>query len=185
MKKQFAASHLDVRGFAQASGELDGCDLLSRYHRIAADCLENGGDAKVTWAARGEVRAGPLGQPEYWLHLHAETSAPVTCQRCLQGVAVPLLVDRHFRFVADEATAAAQDDAAAEDLLVLTADFDLHLLIEDELVMELPLIPRHALCPRQPLLAVSDPGFDAPADDRPNPFAVLAHLKPPAGCEKE
>jgi len=56
-------------------------------------------------------------------------------------VLVNLLVDRDFRFVPDEATAMAEDDEAEEDLLVLSGEFDLLALVEDELLMDLPLVP--------------------------------------------
>jgi uncharacterized metal-binding protein YceD (DUF177 family) len=70
------------------------------------------------------------------------------CQRCLTPVDVPLAVERSFRFVADEATAEALDDESEEDLLALSREFDLRELIEDELLMALPVVPRHDECPR-------------------------------------
>ena len=42
--------------------------------------------------------------------LAVRATFPMTCQRCLAPVDVPLEVDREFRFVADEATAEALDD---------------------------------------------------------------------------
>ena len=58
-------------------------------------------------------------------------------------VDVPLDVERSFRFVADEATAEALDEECDEDLLALGREFDLRELIEDELLMALPVVPRH------------------------------------------
>ena len=59
-------------------------------------------------------------QPEVWLHLQADAMLPLICQRCLEPVDVPLAVDRSFRFVADETTAAAEDDEAEEDVLAMS-----------------------------------------------------------------
>ena len=90
-----------------------------------------------------------------------------------------LLVDRWFRFVADEATATAQDDTCEEDLLVMAGDFSVLGLLEDELVLELPLIARHGECPVQPKLQVADAAFVAEQTSREKPFAALAGLKLP------
>ncbi len=87
-----------------------------------------------------------------------------------------LSVDRAFRFVADEATAMAEDDEAEEDLLVLGPAFDALALIEDELLMALPLVPRHPACP-QPLSGPEGLAEPPPELARPNPFAVLSGLK--------
>ena len=43
-------------------------------------------------------------------------------------------------------SAEAEDDQAEEDLLVATPSFDALTLIEDELILALPLVPRHDDC---------------------------------------
>ncbi len=178
MKHEFAALPLDPRAFAQSSGQLSGNESLTRYQRIAQDCQHHGQGAMLAWSVRGEMRADHLGHEEIWLHLQADASAPMICQRCLEVVDIALRVDRSFRFVADEETAAAQDDQVAEDLLVLAGEFDLQQLVEDELVLELPLIARHEVCPTQPPVSASDSDFGIAVAGRPNPFAVLAQLMP-------
>lgn len=114
-----------------------------------------------------------------WLHLSAACRVQLTCQRCLQAVEVPLDLQRSYRFVADEASAAEADIDAEEDVLVSTRSLDLPALIEDELMLALPLVPRHdGDCP-QPLVVPadsSDPASEGSARD--NPFDVLAGLKP-------
>jgi uncharacterized protein len=100
----------------------------------------------------------------------------MTCQRCLEQVEVPLEVDRAFRFVADEATAAAEDDTAEEDLLAVSRAFDLPALLEDELLMEVPVVPRHDVCPHHVPLSSSDPAFEEAAAPE-HPFARLKVLK--------
>jgi uncharacterized protein len=85
--------------------------------------------------------------------------------------------DRWFRFAADEATAAALDDESEEDVLVLSSEFDLLMLVEDELLMALPLVPRHETCPVEVKLAVQDADFAAADAVKPSPFAALASLR--------
>jgi uncharacterized protein len=93
-------------------------------------------------------------------------------------VQTPVEVDRWFRFVADEATAEALDDDSEEDLLALEPRPSLVELVEDELILSLPLVPLHERCP-QPLSTADGPagGEKAPGSERPHPFAALAKLK--------
>jgi uncharacterized protein len=109
--------------------------------------------------------------------LTAETALPLVCQRCMGPVETRLSVDRWFRFAVDEYTAAAEDDASEEDVLVVSREFDLRALIEDELLMSLPVAPRHEECPEPVRLSAVDEGFEDAQAERPNPFAALARLQ--------
>lgn len=177
MKERFPPAHLELRAFAQSRAELAGAEPLGRYGRVAQECLDGGQGRTVIWKAQGEIRPGSSGSDDVWLQLHAESIVSMTCQRCLDPVEVALLVDRSFRFVADEETAAAQDDDSNEDLLAMEDDFDLHRLIEDELVLAMPLIAHHADCATRAPGVAADPDFGISVAGRPNPFAVLSRLK--------
>ncbi|MDM0114300.1 DUF177 domain-containing protein [Variovorax sp. J22R133] len=177
MKREFAPARLDVAGFAEAGASLSAEDVLGHFPRLAAEAVEPDGDARVQWTAVGEQRKDSAGGAQPWLHLEAETSVPLVCQRCLLPVQTPLYVDRWFRFAPDEDTAAAQDEESDEDVLVVSRDFDLHALIEDELLMEIPVTPRHDECPEEVPLSAVDPDFDQAEKERPNPFAALAKLR--------
>jgi uncharacterized protein len=85
-------------------------------------------------------------------------------------------IDRSFRFVESETVAEQEDDESEEDVLVCSREFDLGALIEDEVLMDLPLVPRHERCPAPVTLAAADADFDTPAE-KTNPFAVLVQLK--------
>ncbi len=135
------------------------------------------GENTVDWYASGEIRGGVDGQDQVWLSLNAEATLPLECQRCLQSVETQLTVERKFRFVRDEATAEAEDETSDEDLLVLEKDFDLKTLIEDELLMAIPLIPHHEICPIPVQLEAADADFDAATSEKANPFSALAALR--------
>jgi uncharacterized protein len=61
-------------------------------------------------------------------------------------------------------------------MLVISPQFDLLELVEDELLMALPVSPKHEKCPGDLKLSTADADFEAEAE-RPNPFAKLAQLK--------
>lgn len=177
MTKEFNASHLDVKAFAEDGGQLAGEDTVGRHERLMAETQGRGGDLALAWSARGELRNAGHVEPDVWLHLRADTVLSLTCQRCMAPVETPVAVDRPFRFVKDEETAAAQDDESEEDVLALSRSFDLMELIEDELLMEMPVAPRHEACPEPVQLVVADPDFEEAAGRAENPFALLEKLK--------
>jgi uncharacterized protein len=177
MEKKFAPPHLDVKAFAQAQGALQGDSPLGEWPRLSLEQVAGGEAASaVRWRLQGRTEPVSGGPDEVWLELDAEVDLPMQCQRCLKPVLSPVLAERSFRFVADEATAVALDDEAEEDILVLSRDFDALALVEDELIMSLPLVPLHAVCPEQLPVSAVDPEFEQAAE-KPNPFSVLAGLK--------
>lgn len=177
MAKDFDPHRLDVRRFAEAAAVLEATDRLPGYRRLLAETQGENVEGEVHWQARGELLNPQHHHPQVWLHLRAQATLPLVCQRCLLPVDVPLAVDRSFRFVADEATAAAEDDQSEEDLLALSRSFDLLELVEDELLMEVPVAPRHEVCPEPVKMSAADPGFEEASTPREHPFAVLGRLK--------
>jgi len=178
MKREFTPARLDVSAFAEAAATLSGSDPLARYARLSAELADPAADNVVQWEAAGQERTGAGGNAVPWLHLSAETVVPLVCQRCLAPVDIELQVDRWFRFAADEETAAVEDENSEEDVLVGGRDFDLAALIEDELLMDLPITPTHEVCPEHVQLSAVDPAFDEALEAKPNPFAALDALRP-------
>jgi uncharacterized protein len=175
MQKPKNLRNLDVKAFAKAQMHLEGEIPMVELERLAEDSV---GEltGPVVWSLQGAVAPDASGKEAVWLHLEAKATVPLTCQRCLQPVPVDLLIEQDFRFVADEATALAQDDESEEDLLVLEDHFDALALIEDELLMALPLVPMHPTCLSEQA-PTSKEEEALLAESKPNPFAVLASLK--------
>ncbi|MBO9650023.1 MAG: DUF177 domain-containing protein [Variovorax sp.] len=178
MTREFVPGRLDVNGFAEAGASISGSEPIQGYRRLHAELVDPPADLTVEWKASGERRSSADGHAVPWVHLTAHALVPLVCQRCLAPVDVALDVDRWFRFVADETIAAAEDEEAEEDVLVASRDFDLHGLIEDEFLMEIPVTPRHEVCPQPARLSAIDPDFDKAEEAKPNPFAVLKQLTP-------
>lgn len=177
--KTWNPRRLDVRAFAEAGATFQADLPLTSLKRLLAERVPDGEDmTMVTWQANGEMRPGNGGTPGVWLHLQASTDVPLSCQRCLAPVITRLDVDRWFRFVADEAMAEAEDDESEEDVLALEPRPDLLDLLEDELLMALPLVPMHEACPAPLPAAAGDLGAspDEPPTP-PHPFAALARLR--------
>jgi len=181
-KVSWNPDRFDVRAFALADARLAAQEPLALFGRLLAELpVGVGAEGRtVDWQVQGERRPGLRGgEPAIWLHLKVQGVLPLTCQRCLAPVDTPLIVDRWFRFVADEDTAAAEDEDSEEDVLALEPRPSLRELIEDELLMELPLVPMHPACPH-PVTAAAGEGEETVLPGEPqrrHPFAGLARLK--------
>jgi uncharacterized protein len=147
--KPVNAHRLDLAELAQARSILRGEQPLASFIRLQQPGEPEAEAATVLhWQAQAEYRPVRGGQPELWLHLTLNTTVLRTCQRCLQPVSLPLALGRDFLFAPTEAQAQAWDAEREDaDALVLSKSFNLLELAEDELLLALPLVPRHEACP--------------------------------------
>ena len=177
MKQESAPTRLDLKLLAQSGSAISGSDMLSKYERLSQEALGLAADSPIDWSASGENRSATTGEDQVWLHVTARVSMPLVCQRCMGPMDVALDVSPSFRFVATEEIALAQDEDAEEDVLVFSREFNLAALIEDELLMALPLIPRHDVCPTEVKLSTADAAFNEASVEKTNPFSALAKLQ--------
>ncbi len=179
----FDPSQLDVVRLADRAQTIRGRWPGAAMERLAQDATGVPGD--VEWSVRGEFLPAPGSKPELWLHLQIDAQVPMTCQRCLRPVALALNVARRIRFVRDEAEAERLDEEGEDDVMSLSPKgLDLKALVEDELILALPLVPRHEDCAMPMPAAKADTAIDIEA--RANPFQVLAALKrAPRGGDPE
>lgn len=165
---------LDVVAVAADAAVLEGRWPLVSFARIVEGAVQDG---DVQWSVRGEQRPAAGREPEIWLHVVAHACVWRDCQRCLEPVALHLDVARALRFVADEALAEALDADSEDDVLALPRRLDLHRLVEDELLLALPLVPMHAKCPRRLPMSAGNLGSEVDASQAKSPFAALTGFK--------
>ncbi|MBU6272942.1 MAG: DUF177 domain-containing protein [Betaproteobacteria bacterium] len=180
-----AATVIDPRELARSGGSVGGRWPLARLPRLADTLTDTEGE--VDWSLSGQSLRRADGGADLHLALSLQARVSLRCVRCLEPVPVAIDEERRYRLVANEQQALAQDPDDDEfDLLAVTPRLAAIDLLEDELIMALPLAPRHEDC-RPP--GSSDRLVGAgPADrddgaqaesGRPNPFAVLARLRRP------
>lgn len=150
-------------------GEVSLTDL-PRIYALGDDTHSNDQPIKVTLDIQKK------GEVVFW-QLHTTGTLWQTCQRCLEPVAVSLAVDSELALLDNENHVALLDEGT-EIIMIdeLTDDNKLWLLpmIEDELLVDLPLAPKHDDCE----LAITEFGeLPEAATEKENPFAVLASLK--------
>lgn len=173
---------LDVAAFCAEGGRLEGELPLRELPRVAeaVRCGDDGfaGSAAVRWRAGGEQLPRRGGLPQVVITLGIDADVVLECQRCLQPVTMPLRIERRVHFVPGEDEAARLDEELDDDVLALPARLDLIALIEDELLLALPLVPRHESCPQQPAALA---GAEAGRAEDSAGEAATAQTRSPAG----
>lgn len=104
------------------------------------------------------------------LNLTVSGEVTLLCQRCMQPFAFAIDSDSELTLFDNEADidAASEQDEMLEGVLA-SREQSVVDLIEDEILLALPLAPKHEVC-------APDGNSDSVAK-KPNPFAVLQQLK--------
>ena len=163
---------LDIWALARSAALLEGEQPVAELARLQSACAGQA-PLPVRWRLQGLLKPGADGRDQPWMALQIDAELPLTCVRCLQPVNQVFRIEREFRFVADEATAMAEDEGSDEDLLPLTPPLDGLSLIEDELLMDMPILPKHENCQSE-YLQTNDLGE---SDEKVKPFAALAQWR--------
>ena len=150
---------IDGLAFARAGKSVAGVLSLTDMPRVAESGCSR---ADVSYSVRGGINS--RGKPS--LLIEASGEVELVCQRCLEPVALPIEVDSDLELCSDEVEiATAEDDI---DRVLAGDAMGVASLVEDEVLLALPMVAKHESCER----AVG--GTDK---DRRSAFAVLAGLK--------
>ncbi|MCK5920778.1 MAG: DUF177 domain-containing protein [Methylococcales bacterium] len=93
------------------------------------------------------------------------------CQVCLEAVVLPVSTDTRLGIVGSLDEVGELSDAY-EPLLVTDKKIALKEILEEELLLEIPLIARHDGC------KIAGGSRPEQAQEKDNPFSILAELKP-------
>ena len=135
---------------------------LGRLAQTLALTAENAHLANINFTITGDTKR--FRQPS--LHLHINSRLPVICQRCLEEMFVDIALD--FDYLLSNLQAENDEDNDEIDWLEMNAEMDVRDLVEDELLLAMPIAPVHeAGCSKHSMQS----------GEKPNPFAVLKSLK--------
>jgi uncharacterized protein len=160
--------HFDPWRFADLAKRVKGSYLLADLPRLR-DCLAD--QRGEVWFDLEFLRDA---QGRACLQGTVETQLKLECQRCLKTMILPVKTELSLAFVAglDEAEALPDhlDPELVENGLVLLRD-----MVEDELLLTLPHVPRHPVGECVPHEVKRPP--ESGGALRENPFSILAQLK--------
>lgn len=109
-----------------------------------------------------------------YLRLRVDTALPLLCQRTLDVYSQPVTLDQRLGLIRKESDEAALLPDYEPLLVSADGQLDLVDVIEDELILALPLVPTS---PGAPLDHFEPAQEDTQDEPRENPFAVLSSLK--------
>ncbi len=161
-----AQTAIDCLEFAEKSLAIHGTITLLSLPRLQDALADTAGELAYS------LRGGRNARGETELALRVQGELVLICQRCLG--ALPFRLDTLTRFVLvkDEAgLPKPEDEDAAAEYLVAQRSLDVATLVEDEVLLNLPLAPMHAQgqCGDAP---------DGLREGRGSPFGVLQGFKP-------
>ena len=151
-------------------------DQLPRLAKEASVLVKGDG---FEWDIVSHFEDSPAGTPIQSFNLGLKGRIHLICQRCLQDCAVELAEQRRYVLLATEDQA---DDYPIEDeeceALVASHHFNLLETIEDEVLLSLPLIPKHPEGFCEPLASSFGDEPEGEVADKPeNPFNILKNMK--------
>jgi len=108
------------------------------------------------------------------LQVRADATLPLLCQRTLDVFGLPVHVDTRLGLITQESEEAGLP-GGYEPLLLSDSELRLADVIEDELILALPVVPmKPGSAPVVPVWNEPEPAQET---DKPNPFAVLKNMK--------
>jgi uncharacterized protein len=158
---------IDSLEFARRHGTLSGrLQLSSTLPRLAEVLFDASGS--LDYEVSGETAGG-----EAFLAVKLEGSLPLICQRCLGALVFALSVRSRMMLVEpgspwpeDGQVGGLEDEAC--DAIEASRELDLSPLLEEEILLALPIAPRHELC---------EPPVATTASKEASPFVQLARLR--------
>ena len=162
--------HVDPRKLADREATLEGKLELASLPRLCDPLADTAGTVQAKFHfARDE-------QKTVVIRSELEVEVKMVCQRCLELVALPIRSECEYAVV--RVGANTQSLPKGYDVLDVGEEpLELLGLVEEELLLALPIVPAHAPgdCQQPDGLDEPEPGEDEVS--RSNPFSVLAQLK--------
>ena len=163
---------IDPIQLAERGARLTGTLPLKSMPRLTQTCRDDAGDVFVDLRfERGE------GERVYLMRGTLHASLRVTCQRCLEAMDLSIDASPWLLLMRPEAGRDRLDDET--DILVVDKPLSLNALVEDELLLALPMVPTHDMseCPASAYVGKEMGGRDGVEERKTNPFAALGKLK--------
>jgi uncharacterized protein len=169
MSEKFIPEHIDPFRYADQSLGLSGVVKIADMQRLSAN-VNPSDDTTVAV----DLQFGVDEQGVTFLKGHLETKLTLACQRCMEPFVYEIIANFVLGIVntLDEANALPE---RYEPALAKEGNLALRELIEDEIILNLPIIPRHEPEDCKIKLPLADSGWEQGKGE--NPFHVLESLK--------
>lgn len=179
---------IDAFDFARRGQVLKGVFSVHRLDRLleglpeqpVSDLSVLDGPPAVPGIVRYEIEGRRTKDERSELVVKIQAHLVLECQRCLGELVLPVNRQTVFQLVRRESDLDDEDiedeDFGQPEKIVGSPKFDLCDLVEDELILDVPYVPRHEVCPATANLEAQAEEQTGRAEPL-SPFAVLSQLK--------
>lgn len=164
-------STLDVRKAAAREVTVGGVLVLAKLTRLRPILASDDGRVAATLAFSRDSENRSL------VAVSIEAELEVVCQRCLEGTRIVVNAENQLAVVADDEKA-KQLPSHLEPWVVEEEQGELWLLVEDELMLSLPIVSYHESQECNEILKEYRRPPVTTVEVAKNPFSVLEQLKP-------
>ena len=170
MSEKFIPEYVEPFRLAEQNLRLDGLVKLVDMHRLNASRQNIGADETIAVS----LHFGVDEQKLPYVKGHLQANLGLQCQRCLERFTYEIISDFALGIVRtlDEEKALPEQ---YEPAMVHDGQLALRELIEDELILNLPIIPRHE--PEACNVKLPLTNSDWKQSETKNPFQALESLK--------
>jgi len=173
-----ARPFIDSLDFARNGRKIDGTVQVAELPRMHDLLVDTQGQLDYEVSGDKDQQGNPL------LHLAVTGSCHLRCQRCMEGMDYPVSIETRL-LLRNQASLDELDDAEDEyDSILAEAQLDVLNLLEEEILLSLPISPRHepgacqaAGSGKETGASPVNGGPEQPQREGQHPFAVLAKLK--------
>jgi uncharacterized protein len=164
---------IEPRQFARERAAASGSSRAGSLPRLAELLFETeGAEQRGADVVEYRVAGFMTAKDEPALRIEVRGELGLRCQRCLERLAFPLALRREIVLVAGaDEFAAPGDEEESVDTIPAVGRIELHELIEEEILLALPMAPRHPAGECHLHTEQADSQASA------SPFAALARLK--------
>jgi uncharacterized protein len=159
---------IDAFEFCRLGERLEGEVAVADLGRVVQDTADKSG--AIAWSLQG----GRDSHGHAQLTLSVSGAVRLMCQRCLTPFAFDVQSETVLVLAKDESEADAIEALIDDDSIdVIAGSHSMRVveLVEDEVLLALPLSPRHEVCPDAETVEVLKKA------EKESPFAVLKNLK--------
>ena len=162
--------HVDPRKLADRGVSLEGTLQLADLERLCDPLSDNVGTVQAKFDFERDEQKAVV------IHTDLSVEVKMVCQRCLELVTLPIHSETTYAVVKEGAN--TQSLPKGYDVLELGVDpLDLQALVEEELLLALPIVPAHHPEECQQPAGADEPEPSKDEVTRSNPFSVVAQLK--------
>ncbi len=161
---------LQVKQFALQNSYLRASIPVAEFSRLSAMLVNTTGAVQVELQGEQDPAGHRL------VRMSFEASLDVECQVCLAPYQFSARSEKLLLPVVTE----SQMDAAPADLEPVLMDesgLDIMTVLEDELILALPLVARHPTCAEQAPQTAGQEAVELAVEQKESPFAVLKDFK--------